>query len=304
MQVAVGLYALGRPGSASPVLVTGNFRLTFDRVRCDLVGRDGWIIVVDTHGLDVGSAAAGGLLGAAEVAQAIDTTRIAELVDHRDCVVPWGAGAPAEVGLKASGFRFIVGPRRSSDLVAFLDGGMTLTPGMQSASFTFLERVALTPGELSRGLKLFPAFAFTALLYAGLGPGGAALGRAMSEGWQLLALGVASIVCGCIVVPALPPSKPREPYWVVGWVLGAAATVALLFGARIMRGQTWYMLVACCAFFPAAAGFFALRFASASPVLSAPARTIQRRQFLPLAIVAAAVTAAAMVLAKIAQWGS
>jgi acetyl-CoA decarbonylase/synthase complex subunit gamma len=306
MQVPAGLYALGRPERGSPVLVTGNFRLTFDRVRCDLAGRDCWIICMDTHGLDVGSAAAAGLLGCGEIAEAIATTRIAELVDHRDCVIPPDAtvGMRPDAGLKASGFRFIVGPRRSVDLPSFIDERMTLTPSMQAASFTFSERLALTPGELSRGLSLFPGFAFTALLYAGLGPGGVNLGRAMSEGWQFLTLGLATIVCGCLIAPLLPPSAPRIPHFARGWAVGAAGTAALLFGARIMAGESWYAVAACGAFFPAAAAFFSLRFGAASPFATERERAREKRIFLSLGIVAAAVTTAALVLAKITRWGS
>jgi hypothetical protein len=304
--VPAGLYALGRPGSASPVVLTGNYRLTFDRVRCDLAGNDCWILAADTHGLDVGSAAAAGLLGTAEIVQTIDASRIGELVDHRDCVIPWHAGVTAqpEQALKASGFRLIVGPRRSRDLAAFLGTGMSLIPAMQEASFTFMDRLALAPAELSRSLKLFPGFAFAALIYAGLGAGGVSLGKSMAEGWQLLVLGFTSIVCGSLIAPVLPPSAPHLPYVLRGWALGAAATTALLFGAGIFRGETGYLAAACCAFFPAAAGFLGMRFRAASPLPAEQGIAREKKTFLPLAVVAGVIAAVALVLAKITQWGS
>ena len=66
-RVAPGLYALGRPDSGSAVFVTASYRLSFDLLRRDLWGVDGWILVLDTHGLGVGSAAASGLFGTDEL---------------------------------------------------------------------------------------------------------------------------------------------------------------------------------------------------------------------------------------------
>jgi len=43
-----------------------------------------------------------------------------------------------------------------------------------------LDTLVLTPVELGRSLMLFPGFAFAAILYAGLGPDGVALDRALA----------------------------------------------------------------------------------------------------------------------------
>ena len=46
--VAPGLYAVGDPTTESPVFVTANYKMSFDRLRAVLAGRDGWILVLDT----------------------------------------------------------------------------------------------------------------------------------------------------------------------------------------------------------------------------------------------------------------
>ncbi|MEI7673431.1 MAG: mercury methylation corrinoid protein HgcA, partial [Deltaproteobacteria bacterium] len=52
-----GLYALGRPGAKSPVFVSANYKMSFDHLRRSLRGRDGWILVLDTVGINVWCAA-------------------------------------------------------------------------------------------------------------------------------------------------------------------------------------------------------------------------------------------------------
>ena len=55
--VEPGLYAVGRPTAASPVLVSANYKMSFDRLRKTLSGLDLWILVIDTKGINVWCAA-------------------------------------------------------------------------------------------------------------------------------------------------------------------------------------------------------------------------------------------------------
>ncbi|MBU3951702.1 MAG: acetyl-CoA synthase subunit gamma, partial [Proteobacteria bacterium] len=47
-KVAPGLYGLGFPDKSSQVLVTANFKLSFDHLRKELEGLNAWILVLDT----------------------------------------------------------------------------------------------------------------------------------------------------------------------------------------------------------------------------------------------------------------
>jgi hypothetical protein len=51
--VTPGLYCVGNPDKNSEVLVTANFKLTFDHVRSQLQDLDAWILVLDTKGVNV-----------------------------------------------------------------------------------------------------------------------------------------------------------------------------------------------------------------------------------------------------------
>jgi len=51
--VEPGLYALGNPTADSPVFVTANYTLSFDALRSALAGTEGYIMVLNTKGINV-----------------------------------------------------------------------------------------------------------------------------------------------------------------------------------------------------------------------------------------------------------
>ena len=48
-----GLRAIGKPDAAAPIVVTGNFTLTVRRMIETLDGRDVWLLVADSQGINV-----------------------------------------------------------------------------------------------------------------------------------------------------------------------------------------------------------------------------------------------------------
>lgn len=52
-QIEPGLYRIGRPDAQALVLVTANYKLTFDALRKELSGIDAWLLVLDTQGINV-----------------------------------------------------------------------------------------------------------------------------------------------------------------------------------------------------------------------------------------------------------
>jgi CO dehydrogenase/acetyl-CoA synthase gamma subunit (corrinoid Fe-S protein) len=83
-----GLERIGRPGPTAPVLVTGNFTVTVRRVKQTLAGRDAWLLVANSNGINVWCAAGGGHLTHHDVIAAIRASRIGQLVGHRTLVLP------------------------------------------------------------------------------------------------------------------------------------------------------------------------------------------------------------------------
>ena len=124
-----------RPTAASPVLVTANYKLTFDALRSSLGELDAWLLVVDTRGINVWCAAGKGTFCAEEVARRVRETRLAEIVDHRRLVLPQlsAPGVAAHEVKEACGFRVIFGPVRAADLPAFLAAGMKADAEMRAS---------------------------------------------------------------------------------------------------------------------------------------------------------------------------
>ena len=82
-KVAPGLYAVGNPDKGSNVFVTANYKLTFDVLRKNLVGVDGWLLVLDTKGVNVWCAAGKGTFGTEELIERIEKSGLSRVVDHK-----------------------------------------------------------------------------------------------------------------------------------------------------------------------------------------------------------------------------
>jgi acetyl-CoA decarbonylase/synthase complex subunit gamma len=120
VSVESGLKVIGNPDRGSPVLYTSNFALTYYTVLEDLKDLDCYLLVIDTEGLSVQSAVAGGKLTADKVADAIRETGIEKLVDHRRIISPGLAARISGETEEASGWEVLVGPRDSSGIKDFI----------------------------------------------------------------------------------------------------------------------------------------------------------------------------------------
>ena len=76
--VPPGLYAVGDPTPSDPVLVTANYKMSYDLVRRELAGRNAWLLVLETYGINVWCAAGKGTFGTEELVARIAATRLAE----------------------------------------------------------------------------------------------------------------------------------------------------------------------------------------------------------------------------------
>ena len=75
-RVEPGLYALGDPTPESPVFVTANYTLSFDALRSALIGIDGYILALNTYGINVWCAAGKGTFGTDELVRQIEATTV------------------------------------------------------------------------------------------------------------------------------------------------------------------------------------------------------------------------------------
>lgn len=222
-KIPPGLYGVGNPNDTSPVLVTANYKMSFDNLRKELPGLDAWIMVIDTNGINVWCAAGKGTFGTAEIVKRLSAVHLSRVVSHRTIILPQlGApGVAAHDVRRLSGFRVVYGPVRARDIKEFLGSGMKATREMRIVEFGFLDRLFLTPIELvgiRKHLVILAAAAFVAHL-AGL------ITISLSSLYPF----IGAILIGTVVTPALLPWIPGRPFALKGWFLGLLWTIAVIY---------------------------------------------------------------------------
>jgi hypothetical protein len=229
-RVAPGLYALGSPTPDSPVFVTANYTLSFDVLRSALPGIDGYILVLDTQGINVWCAAGKGTFGTGELVHRIEATALRDVVRHRVLILPQlgAAGVAAHEVKKQSGFKVEYGPVRASDLPEYLQTHRA-TPEMRRVRFTLRDRLVLIPVELVH--VLLPMLIAAAVVSFVSGP-------------LVSAAVVAAILAGTVLFPILLPWLPTREFSTKGFILGGA--VALPFALAVCLrdpGAAWWLRV-------------------------------------------------------------
>ena len=224
--VAPGLYRVGAPDSASPVLVTANYKLTVDAVRRSLVGLSVWLLVLDTKGVNVWCAAGKGTFGTEELVRRIQAANLREVVKHRELVVPQlgATGVAAHEVKRATGFSVHYGPVRARDLPAYLAAGMKATPAMRRVTFGWRERLAVAPVELVAAVGPLLAIAtFVAALDV------LRHQRLTVQALTGMAPFLAAVLTGGLVVPWILPWLPFRAFVLKGAVAGALVAAGLLW---------------------------------------------------------------------------
>jgi len=270
--VEPGLYALGTPDEKSPVMVTANYKMSFDRLRVALPGRNVWILVLDTKGINVWCAAGKGTFGTLELVSRIDSSGLMQIVSHRELILPQlgGPGVAAHEVKKLSGFKVIYGPIRAEDLPAFLDAGLKATPQMRIKTFPIGERIALIPIELVAALKAGLILMAILFLITFFGRAGEGWANALHQGlFSALAILIA-ILSGAVLTPALLPWLPGRAFSIKGVSVGLFVALLFVF-FRWSDGITlaghfemlaWFLII------PALSAFMAMNFTGASTYTS------------------------------------
>ncbi|MDA8100973.1 MAG: mercury methylation corrinoid protein HgcA [Nitrospiraceae bacterium] len=301
-----GLYAVGSPTQSSPVFVSANYKLSFDALRSSLAGIDGWIVVLDTKGINVWCAAGKGTFGTEELVRRVKTIGLDRVVTHRNLIVPQ-LGAPgvcATAVAKETGFRVLYGPVQAKDLKAYLDAGNKATSEMRRIPFPLVDRLVLTPMEINPAMKKFPVFAAIVLIAMGLQPRGVLFREAWQNGWPLLLQGLGSVLAGALITPALLPWVPGRSFAVKGWIAGLLTAAAIAYGAALPGGGlAGLMLALTLLFFPLLSSYIALQFTGSTTFTNMSGTMKELRMFLPIYLTGAAASVILVAVMKMKEWG-
>ena len=287
-----GLYALGNPDEHAPILVTANYKMSFDRLREALPGRDAWILVLDTNGINVWCAAGKGTFGTEELVRRIESNGLVQIVSHRELILPQlsGPGIAAHLVKKLSGFKVIYGPINATDLPAFLDAGLKATPEMRLKTFDIRERTVLIPVELVSTLKwvliILPLFFFV----GGLGGQTGFWSGALDYGLFAIIALLSAVIAGAVLTPILLPWLPGRAFSLKGMAMGLITTI-ILTAFRPENLSDWQGRIETLAWFlliPAIAAYLAMNFTGASTYTSLSGVKKEMKWAVPVEIAAGA----------------
>jgi len=281
--VAPGLYCVGNPDARSPVLVTANYKMTFDRLRMKLSGLDAWIVVLNTYGINVWCAAGKGTFGTEELVNRLQAVRLSDIVSHRTIILPQlgATGVAAHEVQKQSGFRVVYGPIRACDIKEFLSAGMKATEEMRTVRFTAWDRLILTPVEFIAAVKPMAAvFGVLFILNAiGLGHYGLV---------DLYAL-LGAVFNGAVLTPVLLPLIPGRAFSFKGFLLGLLWAIGVnLINGFPMPEYGWLKAVTYMLVLPSLSAYFSMNFTGSSTFTSLSGVDKEMRIALPLMIIAVA----------------
>ena len=283
-----GLYALGSPDESSPVLVTANYKMSFDCLREALPGRNVCILVLDTEGINVWCAAGKGTFGTEELIRRIAASGLKEMVKHHDLILPQlGApGVAAHLVRKQSGFKVHYGPILARDVAAYLDAGLRATAAMRRKAFPLGERAVLIPIEIVAVLKPAMIIIPILLLISGFGGAGEFVQNMTHDGIFSITAFLCAIFSGTVLSPLLLPYLPGRAFTTKGIAVGLPVAIALLYAwggdlrswREILFGGAWLLMIS------ALSAYLAMNFTGASTYTSLSGVKREMRWALPLEI--------------------
>jgi hypothetical protein len=223
-RVEAGLYAVGKPAPDSPVFVSANYTLSFDALRSALNGIDGYILVLDTKGINVWCAAGKGTFGTDEIVNRVFDTHLKDVVTQRKLILPQlGApGVAAHEVKKRTGFWVEYGPVRAADLPEYLKTHQA-TAQMRKVEFRMRDRLVLIPVDL---IRLIPYTLAAAILMYFVG------------GWVSSLATITTVLAGTVLFPILLPWIPTHNFSTKGFLLGLVAALPFAL-SPIFRHPDW-----------------------------------------------------------------
>ena len=298
-RVKPGLYAAGNPGSESDVLVTANYKLSFDTLRRNLTGMNVWIIVLDTRGVNVWCAAGKGTFSTRELVRKIKEVSLSTVVSHKRIIVPQlgATGVAAHKVKEETGFRVVYGPIRASDIKRFINNGYKSDKLMRKVTFTFTERIKLIPNDFVYGkYYLLGAMAVVIIIFS-ISRDGFSLKNLLHGGASGLLNVFLAYLAGIVITPALLPYIPARPFSLKGFYTGMLMFLLLLVmgrtGSNIFEIGSWFLIIA------AISSFTAMNFTGSSTFTSLSGVKKEMKFSLPLQIASAFIGIILLVIGKL-----
>lgn len=283
-KIPPGLYCMGTPDETAPVLVSCNYKLSFDALRQELAGLDLWLLVIDTRGINVWCAAGKGTFSTDEISYQVKRCGLHEVVSHDRLILPQlcAPGVNGHGLKKVCGFRGVFGPIRAADLPSFLHDHKA-TESMRAVTFPLVERLKLVPVEICLFWKPFLLILTALFLLAAIAPGFSAA-EIMQRFIFLTGCTLVGLLSGALLVPALLPWIPGKQFWVKGGITGLAGGLALL---AIVPGTWNFYSLAALLWIVSLSSYLGMLFTGSTPYTSLTGVAKEMKRGLPFQMIVA-----------------
>ena len=243
-RIEPGLYAIGTPDPSSDVLVTANYKLTLDVLRKELVDFNCWLLILNTHGVNVWCAAGKGSFSSAEIIYRLNRHRVKEIVNHKRIIVPQlgGPGVSYFDVLKHTKMKIVYGPARAKDIKDFVSNQHQTTETQRQVSFNLIDRLTLIPLEVVNSIHMVPLFVIFNLILNVL---------SSKLSYELLVLSIYNSIpylitylLGVILFPLIIEFLPFRAFSMKGALLGLVASILVLrYPEGFMLNVNYFTLV-------------------------------------------------------------
>jgi hypothetical protein len=329
-KVLPGLYAIGNPAESSDVFVTANYKLSFDHLRKSLDGLNGWILVLDTKGINVWCAAGKGTFGTKELVNRIRLAKLEKIVTHKRIIVPQlgavGISAHAVKKMTATfqegslvtnpapasenkvnlplgslttghGFNVLYGPVKAQHIREYINNKYITTREMRKVTFTFAERARLIPVDFVYGkYKLLIAFALFFVL-SGLNRNGISFHLAVDRGLSAILYIFLAYIAGIVITPLALPYIPGRSFAFKGFISGMLVFLLLMFfndqSNNYFETLSWFLIIS------GISSFLAMNFTGSSTYTSLSGVKKEMKIAIPFQIAFSVIGVILFVLGKI-----
>ena len=267
-RVNPGLYAAGSPDPDSDIFVTANYKLSFDTLRKNIDGLNGWILVLDTKGVNVWCAAGKGTFGTKELVNRIRQVSLDKIVDHKRIILPQlgATGVAAHKIKEETGFNVHYGPVRAYDIKKFISEGYRADGDMRRITFNFKDRVKLIPNDFMYGKFYLLGAIAVMFLISGLTRNGFSFKDFPDTGGPVILNTFLAYLSGIVITPIFLPYIPARLFSLKGFYTGALIFLILLSlnltGSNIFEILSWFFIIT------AISSFLAMNFTGSSIYIS------------------------------------
>ncbi|MCX6260828.1 MAG: mercury methylation corrinoid protein HgcA [Bacteroidia bacterium] len=284
-RVDPGLYSVGLPDESSDVFVSANYKLSFDHLRKNLSGINGWILVLDTKGVNVWCAAGKGTFGTAELNKRIKMASLDRIVKHKRIILPQlgATGVAAHKVKEDTGFNVRYGPVRADDLKEFLEADYKATKNMRKVTFGFWDRIKLIPNDFVQGKYYLLGALLVIFLLSAINNKEISLRNSMNFGMTRMLNVFLAYFSGIVITPAFLPYIPFRSFSLKGFLAGLIVALIMfllnLTGNNILENIAWFLLI------PSISSFMAMNFTGSSTYTSLSGVKKEMKTAVPLQII-------------------